>query len=116
MTERSPAAGASGPRWQTLWILPWRRAPARADTSLMKVGLLGPRLLSGHVHQCMDGAWLPDTPPPDCTTVAALVSFCRFRARAAAGLLWNWYRTGKAHALGAIENLNGKAQPAHRRV
>ena len=47
--SRGSAAGASGPRWRRMWILLWRRAPTRAGTSLVKDGLLGPRL---HVGAC----------------------------------------------------------------
>ena len=51
--SRGSAAGASGPSWRSIWTLPWRRAPTHAGTSLVKDGLLEPRLLLGHAHQCM---------------------------------------------------------------
>ena len=45
-----------------MWILLWRRAPTRAGTSLVKDGLLGPRLLVGACAPMTGEAWLPDTP------------------------------------------------------
>ena len=51
--SRGSAAGASGPSWRSIWTLPWRRAPTHAGTSLVKDGLLEPRLPLGHAHQCM---------------------------------------------------------------
>ena len=51
--SRGSAAGASGPSWRSIWTLPWRRAPTPAGTSLVKDGLLEPRLPLGHAHQCM---------------------------------------------------------------
>ena len=47
-----------------MWILLLRRAPTRAGTSLVKGGLLGPRLISGHGST---NEWMRlgcRTPPP----------------------------------------------------
>ena len=62
--SRGSAAGASGPRGRSMWILLLRRAPTRAGTSLVKGGLLGPRLLLGHGST---NEWMRlgcRTPPP----------------------------------------------------
>lgn len=52
--SRGSAIRASGPSWQSNRTLPWKRAPTPADPSLVKGGLLGPRLLLGHSRQCTD--------------------------------------------------------------
>ena len=40
--------GGVRPEVARMWTLLWRRAPARAGASLVKGGLLGPKLVLGH--------------------------------------------------------------------
>lgn len=45
--SRGSAARVSGPGWQTLWNLPWRKAPTRVGTSLVSrasTGILSVRI------------------------------------------------------------------------